>query len=71
MIIKICTYINDAITDAFIQQMPSDPLLKDFIQPNTTIKGEGVTAPGQLTITEGTMNQTFKEWVRHGGLFCR
>ncbi|HRD08149.1 MAG TPA: hypothetical protein PK037_11300, partial [Saprospiraceae bacterium] len=62
------TYINDAITDAFIQQMPSDPLLKNyFIQPNTTIKGEGVTAPGQLTITEGTMNQTFKEWVRHGG----
>ena len=62
------TYINDAITDAFIKQMPSDPDLKNyFIQPNAKVKGTGVTAPGQYYITEGDMNQTFKEWLRHGG----
>ncbi|MBK9687084.1 MAG: hypothetical protein IPO65_04770 [Saprospiraceae bacterium] len=62
------TYINDAITDAFIKQLPSDPDLKNyFLQPNVKVKGTGVTAPGQYYITEGDMNQTFKEWLRHGG----
>lgn len=61
-------YINDAITDAFIKKMPADPDLKNyFIQPNATVKGTGVTVPGQYYITEGDMNNTFKEWLRHGG----
>lgn len=62
------TYINDAITDAFIKQMPTDPVLKNyFIQPNAKVKGTGVTAKGQYFINEGDMNFTFKEWLRHAG----
>ncbi|MBL0081863.1 MAG: hypothetical protein IPP37_05295 [Saprospiraceae bacterium] len=37
------TYINDAITDAFIKQLPSDPDLKNyFLQPNVKVKGTGL-----------------------------
>ena len=61
-------YINDAIVQTFLGNMPSDPALKNYsIQQSARVNGTGVTAKGQYYITEGDLNFTFKEWLSHGG----
>jgi hypothetical protein len=60
--------INEAIVDKFLLLYPNDPDLEDYLfSKSEKVEGEGVTAAGWYEHSEGTLDLTLQEWIKHGG----